>query len=526
VPVAHLTNDQGEAPVINDLIALARIDFGIFVALVFPVLHGGKQMVPASYVNLIVEVLMRSTCGGSRRLIFNLPPGYMKSTLITVLYTAWRLGVKPSEKIISISYGDDLSHELSRKTRQIMQSSIYQKIFPGTVLHKKAEDAITTTKGGHRYATAVGSDIAGFRADLIIMDDLIQPDAALNELQKQKLREWYYGVVAQRLRDQNTGVIVLVMHRLAPDDLTQTFVEEGGWYHIPMPLIAVQTEIYELRATGKTVHARAVGELLSPRWQSAETVERLRKTVPSHIFEAQFQQNPLYGGSGMCSVDRFVRYRERPPFLYTIHSWDVAATKNGNFTVCLKFGVTSDPDGMEILYLFQVLRIRVELPDVRTAIAEQDRLDKPALIVMDGNGVGLGIYQDLRKTMDHLVGNTKSMEGSGSPASKQQKFNDALPHLYDGLIRIPEHMPGLEPFLQELATFPDGKFDDQVDALSIIGAKRRRILQLARQSAERCGRWAPEERALRLRAAHEQPAPPRLKPHEQRRRLRLGLPLN
>jgi hypothetical protein len=55
---------------------------------------------------------------------------------------------------------------------------------------------------------------------------------------------------------------------------------------------------------------------------------RLEKTVPSHIFEAQFQQNPLYGGSGMCSVDRLVRFRERPPFMYTVHSWDVAATKN------------------------------------------------------------------------------------------------------------------------------------------------------------------------------------------------------
>jgi hypothetical protein len=86
-------------------------------------------------------------------------------------------------------------------------------------------------------------------------------------------------------------------------------------------------------------------------------------------------------------------------------------------------------------------------------------------------------------------------------------------------------MAGLETFLQELATFPDGKFDDQVDALSIIGAKRKRILQLARQSAERRGRWAPEERARRLRAADDEPAPVRWKPHEQRRRLKLGLPL-
>lgn len=170
--MAHPTNDRREAePTIDDLIPFARADFGVFVALVFPVLHGGKNMVPASYVNLIVEALMRTTTGGRRRLIFNLPPGYMKSTLITVLYTAWRLGVNPSEKIICISYGDDLSHELSRKTRQVMQSPVYRKIFPGTALNKKAEDAITTTKDGQRYATAVGSDIAGFRADLIIMDD-------------------------------------------------------------------------------------------------------------------------------------------------------------------------------------------------------------------------------------------------------------------------------------------------------------------------------------------------------------------
>jgi hypothetical protein len=221
--LAHPTNDQREAePAVDDLIRLARIEFGILVALVFRVLHGGKNMVPASYINLIVEALMRTTTGGKRRLIFNLPPGYMKSTLITVLYTAWRLGVNPLEKIICISYGDDLSHDL---------------------------------------------------------------------------------------------------------------------------------------------HTRAIGELLSPRWQSAETVQHLRKTVPPHIFEAQYQQNPVYGGSGMCSVERLVRYSKRPPFLYTIHSWDVAATKNGgNFTVCLKFGVAKDDNGSEIFYLFEVLRIRVELP--------------------------------------------------------------------------------------------------------------------------------------------------------------------
>jgi hypothetical protein len=426
--VPHPTNRRCEASTTDDLIWLARQDFGIFVVLVFPVLHGGKDMVPASYVHLIVEALMRTTTGGSRRLIFNLPPGYMKSTLITVLYTAWRLGVNPSEKIIAISYGDDLSHDLSRKTRQVMQSAIYRKIFPGTMLDKKAEDSITTTKGGQRYATAVGSDIAGFRADLIIMDDLIQPDAAVNELLKDKLRTWYYGVVAQRLRDQATGVMVLVMHRLAPDDLTQTFIEEGGWRHIPLPLIATKAENYTSQNKG-TIHARAIGELLSPSWQSADIVERLQKQVPHHVFQAQYQQSPVYGGSGMCSIERLVRYSEPPPFLYTIHSWDVAATKNGgNWTVCLKFGMAKDAAGVEILYLFKIVRMQVEVPDVRTAIAEQDRLDGPALIVMDGNGVG-------KRNLPGIVSDNESPQGGpqvigriGESGSKTAEFQQRDPY--------------------------------------------------------------------------------------------------
>ena len=39
--------------------------------------------------------------------------------------------------------------------------------------------------------------------------------------------------------------------------------------------------------------------------------------------------------------------------------------------------------------------MQVELPDVREAIITQDAVDKPALIVIDGAGIGKGVYQDL-----------------------------------------------------------------------------------------------------------------------------------
>ena len=61
----------------------------------------------------------------------------MKFLLVSILYVAWRLGVNPAEKIICISYGDDLTHTLSRKTRQLILSPLYRMIFPGTILDKR-----------------------------------------------------------------------------------------------------------------------------------------------------------------------------------------------------------------------------------------------------------------------------------------------------------------------------------------------------------------------------------------------------
>ena len=93
------SKDSGSAPLgVDDLIRLARLDFGIFVALMFPELHDGDQMVPAPYVNLMAEALMAVRDGAEKRLIFNLPPGHMKSLIISVLFSAWLLGVEPSKR--------------------------------------------------------------------------------------------------------------------------------------------------------------------------------------------------------------------------------------------------------------------------------------------------------------------------------------------------------------------------------------------------------------------------------------------
>jgi hypothetical protein len=158
----------------EELIALARGDFEIFVELMFPVLHGGETLKHASYLDYVCY-------------------GYMKSLLISVLYVAWRLGVNPALRFICASYGDDVAHKFGRQTRQILQSPLYRAIFPGTILTKTAENFLETSQGGLRYATNVGGEIAGFRANCIILDDPMQPDDSHRAEAKQKLVDWYQG---------------------------------------------------------------------------------------------------------------------------------------------------------------------------------------------------------------------------------------------------------------------------------------------------------------------------------------------
>jgi hypothetical protein len=140
---------SGSTPLgVDDLIRLARLDFGVFAVVMFPELHDGKQMSPAPYVNLMAEALMSVRDGAEKRLIVNLPPGHMKSLIVSVLFTAWELGVEPAKRILCISYGDDLTRHLSRLTRRVMTSGRYRRIFPGTVLTKLAEDLLTPRRAG------------------------------------------------------------------------------------------------------------------------------------------------------------------------------------------------------------------------------------------------------------------------------------------------------------------------------------------------------------------------------------------
>ena len=476
----------------SELLALARIDFWVFIELAFPVLHPGKRLDFAPYLELLAQTMIRVSEGKWRRVVINLPPRHMKSMVVSIMYVAWRLGVDPTAKFITISYGDDLAHDHSALARKLMTSQLYRRIFPGTVLDKKAVDHIRTTKGGHRYATSIGSDITGFGADEIIIDDPIQPSDANSERAKEAVRQWVASSVMTRFNDPLKGALILVMHRLAPDDLSATLSKDADRI-LTLPLVAgAKEKRYALN--GRKLYARSPGDVLNPSRMSAAEAEKLRMSLPRHVWEGQYQQQPTAGGSGMLRIDHFRRFDlgKPPKFELIIHSWDLGATINGNASVCTKWGLCRGKDGRDLLYLIGVVRVKMEVPEVRAAIKAEILKDKPALVIVDERGCGIGVYQDLRNEYHGLITSSTSTDEpiqlagatqSRPSAGKIERFGRASLFIGDGQVLLPTEAPWLDSFLYEVAAFPNIADKDQVDSMAQVVGNFERVVQFARRNA-------------------------------------------
>lgn len=491
----------------EDLILLARADFWCFIELTFDVLHPGQKLVFAEYLELLASVLGRVEEGKRRRVLINLPPRHMKSVITSVLFVAWCLGRKPGTRFICISYSDDLAHDLSNLTRRVLRSPIYRWIFPNVELEKSSEDYIRTTAGGFRYATSVGSTITGFGADVIIIDDPLQPEDVSSETAKREFRSWLGSSVQTRFNDQSKGAMILVMHRLAPDDPSADF-EPTADFVLRFPLIADRDETKYIY-NGRIIYHRKEGQLLNPRLMDGDTVAQLRHMLPPHVFQSQYQQRPVAGGSGMYSVDQWPRYAplEVTGFELLIHSWDIGATINGNASVCISWGLGKNKEGRDSIFLLSVRRIKAELPEVIAAIKAADKTDQPALIVLDERGVGLGAQQQLaREGYRHVLGSTatsEALERDGIPvrrpgASKVHRFGNAVLAIADRRVLIPSSAPWLEAFLSEVAGFPNIPDNDQVDSMSQIAGNLDTIIRRARYLRRTSGISASETKSITL----------------------------
>ena len=118
----------------------------------------------------------------------------------------------------------------------------------------------------------------------------------------------------------------------------------------------------------------------------------------------------------------------------------------------------------ETVYILDVIRARLDYPDLRRAVMFQHGRwgQTPAAaysLLIEKMGAGLSLIQDLQRENIYAVG----IDPDGD---KLIRMEAQTTRIEAGAVHLPINAPWLDEFKKEVLSFPKGRHDDQVDALS------------------------------------------------------------
>lgn len=446
----------------EELDVLLRNDLSTFIARTFAHLDPQTRYDHNWHIDLLADRLSCVLKGECRRLIITVPPRSLKSICASIAFPAFALGRDPSKRIICASYSQELSNKLARDTFAVMNSDWYQRAF-GTRLapqRSAAADFETTGRGGRR-ATSVGGTLTGLGGDILIIDDPVKPDEALSDAVRQAANHWFDNTLYTRLNNKQTGAIIIIMQRLHLDDLVGHVLEKEQWEVVNLPAIAQEMETWTYDSLfGQKKRVRLPGELLHPGREGEQVLQALRQTLGEYAFSAQYLQAPVPIGGGLVKSEWLYRYGENivpGEFRTVVQSWDTAnkPSQLADYSVCTTWGVKDKK-----AYLLHVLRKRMDYPELKRTVVDHARTWNAKTVLIEDKASGTQLIQELARD---ALPEVKGVKPSGDKVMRMQA---QTPHFENGFVLLPERAPWLDEYILELTTFPQGRYDDQVDSTS------------------------------------------------------------
>ena len=422
----------------------------------------GYKWLQAQHHKIICDALMRVFNGDCKRLIINVPPRYSKTELM-INFIGWALGRVPDSEFILTSYSSTLSANNAWQAREMVQHESYKEVFAGVELRtdSKAKAEWKTTAGGVVYAAGAGGTITGYGAGkqregfggAILIDDPHKPDEASSDVMRQNVIDWFQNTLESRKNDPKNTPIILIMQRLHEDDLSGFLINGGNgekWEHISLPAIC---------ESGEDLVGRNIGTSL---WDAKHTIEMLREMEGAnpYNFAGQYQQRPSPASGGLFKPDQLKVIEAIPAeTINWVRGWDLASTMDGDFTVGVKLGRLANNS----FIIADVMRLRAGVDERDNALLNT--------AAMDGRGVKQSIPQDPGQAgKSQVLYLTRSLAGyhvltSPESGDKVTRAEPVAAQINVGNISIVRGAWN-KAFIDELRTFPNGSFDDQVDGLS------------------------------------------------------------
>ena len=429
---------------------------------------------------LILEAAQNTMNTPFGRAMFFLPPGSAKSSLLTVVASAWEMGRKKKSRLITASYADKIAKKQSRRAIQLCKSDKYSQIWDTPVsMVRDATDDWSLSNESEYMAAGIMAGITGNRASGVTIDDPVAGrEEADSPTTRQKTLDGYQDDILTRLLPG--AWVMLIMTRwnqqdLAGSILPEDYNGESGfikcrdgmmWFVLNIPAKAERPD---------DPLGREIGEYLWPEFfpiQHWKIFENAAGREGRRVWASLYQQRPAPEEAG--DIDRtkinWYKRNEAPPLenLALYGASDYAVTdKGGDFSEHQIWG----QDGGGDLWGLRSWTGQ-KTPDVSVdAMLDMVVGAKPNLIRMWFNEGGI-IDKAVRPLINKMMKERKvyvDVRALPSMKDKRAKVAAFVSRLNAGHVWLPDE-PWAHDLVDQLATMNSGgKYDDKADVAGLIG---------------------------------------------------------
>lgn len=412
------------------------------------------------HLDELCDVLSLARTGHIKRLLVNIPPGFMKSLLISVMWPSWIWAHDPSRRFLTFAYTDKNTIRDNLDVRSIITSPRYTELFPHVKLSsdQNAKEKFTTTAGGWRIASSVGGQGTGDHPDFLLIDD---PSKAADAMHPETIRStnaWYDRTIPSRVARK--PVMVVIMQRLHLLDLSAHLRAKGGWTHVCFPMRYVRDD--DKLPPDPRDHRTTPGELLWPSHWPEERVREEEINLGEYVASAQLQQRPVPEGGGIIKRQSLTII-DAPlagSHVRRARGWDIAHSLNrGDYTVgvLIAYDYTTG-----VICVEHVVRVQDVPGEVNKLILQTALLDGTRVMIREGSMSGKPVIA--ARAID-LAGFDYAASPETSNTTKITRIDPFRAQCDSGNVRI-LRAPWNEPYVDVMSSFPFGTHDDDVDATS------------------------------------------------------------
>lgn len=463
---------------------LAERSLAEFAKQAWVIMEPGRPLVWGWHFDVICDHLQACYTGEIRKLLINIPPRFAKSLFACVFFFAWVWLLDPTKRFMFASYSNVFSKRDSIRSRRLIQSAWYQRRWGSRF--KLSEDQnekmrFENDKGGFRLATSVQGSSTGDGGDFTIIDDAHKPAEAYSETTRDAVIDWHKETWSNRVSDEKTAARVAIGQRLVKGDLPGYLKDvEGGWDAVILPLEATPKKHYTTKIAPLGYDPRKVeGELLHAERVGPAEVKEIKKRTGTLGYAGQYQQDPLSADGNLFKRHWWRFYRPegkasygpapRPDGCVSVEKYPAIVlpriqryllSVDANFSEGVNNSrVACGVWGQAGADRFLLAR-KCDPIGFTTTIEWIEQLvkDWPLAFekLIENKANGPAIISSLKKKIAGLI----PIEPNGSKTARAAAVS---PEVESGNCYLPEGADWLEEYVVELAVFPMGDFDDQVD---------------------------------------------------------------